>query len=266
MYAKIFDQIYDGSLADNWQALVSFQQLLILKDSDGVVDLSVAALSRRTGIPREIFEVGIPILESPDPESRSSAEDGRRIVRIDPDRSWGWKVVNHAFYRNLASRDDKKDADRRRMAAKREEKDKQNQQCRDESQGVADGRGESPEVAEVAHANTDTVLGTNVPLSESKIPPCPHLQIIRLYHAELPELPSILESSWSRSKEADALRARWNEDSRHQDVEFWRDLFGVVRSNPHWMGNNDRGWRASLRWLVKKENFIKVCEWGVNHG
>ena len=58
MYTKVFRQIYDGTLADNWQALVTFQQLLILADENGMVDMTLAAIHRTTGIPVEILQQG----------------------------------------------------------------------------------------------------------------------------------------------------------------------------------------------------------------
>jgi hypothetical protein len=39
----------------------------------------------------------------PDPYSRSSENGGARLVLIDPEhRDWGWRVVNHAKYRERA--------------------------------------------------------------------------------------------------------------------------------------------------------------------
>lgn len=99
-YAKVFSSIYDGSLRGNWKALVTFQQLLVLKDRDGVVDMTPHSISHRTGIPLRIILEGLGVLEAPDPDSRSKAEDGRRIVRLDPAREWGWRIVNAERYRN----------------------------------------------------------------------------------------------------------------------------------------------------------------------
>jgi hypothetical protein len=50
MYVKIFPSVYDGTLATHgpWQALVTFQQMLILSDPTGVVDMTTEAISRRT--------------------------------------------------------------------------------------------------------------------------------------------------------------------------------------------------------------------------
>src|SRR5471030_121593 len=98
MYGKLFEQMYNGTLGTRgpWQALVTFQQMIILADKDGGVDMTAEVISKRSTVPLEIIAEGIRCLELPDPESRSPNEEGRRIVRLDPDRSWGWRIVNHA--------------------------------------------------------------------------------------------------------------------------------------------------------------------------
>lgn len=111
MFAKLFQTMYDGTLCSvgPWEALVTFQQLLILKDPAGVVDMTPEAISRRTTIPVDIIRRGIEALEKPDPASRTPDDDGRRIRRLDAHRDWGWQIVNHEKYRNMRSNEDRRD-------------------------------------------------------------------------------------------------------------------------------------------------------------
>jgi hypothetical protein len=160
LFAKIFSQIYDGTLGGDWKALITFQQMLILSDEDGIIDMTPAAIHRVTGIPFDIIEHGIKKLSEPDPQSRSDTHDGRRIVLLDASRNWGWQVVNKIYYRNLASREDKKRKDRERIAEKRLDKSTV-------SQHVADSSDVSPKVADVAHTNTNTNTNTSKPISLS---------------------------------------------------------------------------------------------------
>ncbi len=120
--------MYDGTLGTKgpWQALVAFQQLIILADKEGVVDMTPDALARRTTIPLEIIEKGIDALELPDPDSRSPDEEGRRIVRLSDDRSWGWRIVNYDHYRKLRSEEERREyhklyARKRRASTKRQQ-------------------------------------------------------------------------------------------------------------------------------------------------
>ena len=105
MYGKIFEQIYDGTLVANWKALVTFQQMIVLCDADGTIDMTPQAISSRTGIPLEIIGEGISYLEQEDPYSRSPDENGKRITRLDEHRPWGWSIVNHGKYKSLQDAD-----------------------------------------------------------------------------------------------------------------------------------------------------------------
>lgn len=96
------------------------------------------------------------------------------------------------------------------------------------------------------------------------IPPCPHKEIVDLYHEVLPELSGIVFSLWLKSKDAKALAAIWKSDERHQKMEFWQDFFEAVRTNSHWMGAN--GWdKCNLRWLLQNRNFIAGVELMANN-
>ncbi|HEY1772465.1 MAG TPA: hypothetical protein VGH91_04655 [Gammaproteobacteria bacterium] len=120
MYGKVFRQMYDSTVATNWKALVTFQQFIILADSDGVVDMTPEAISRYTNIPLEIIQAGIAELEKPDPKSRSKEAEGRRLERLDPDREWGWYLVNYEYYANLRTREEIRAGNRERKRRQRE--------------------------------------------------------------------------------------------------------------------------------------------------
>ena len=120
MYGKLFASMYDGSLATvgPWEALVTFQQMIILADREGFVDMTHEAISRRTIIPLEIIRKGIDVLERPDPHSRDEGNDGRRLLRIADHREWGWKIVNYAKYRAIRSADERREYMREYMRKK----------------------------------------------------------------------------------------------------------------------------------------------------
>lgn len=109
MYAKLFRSMYEGSLGGDWKTLVTFQQLLVLSDQYGVVDMFPPAIASITGIPIEIIEHGIARLEQPDKYSRTPDEEGRRIVRLDAHRDWGWRIVNFAYYRQLQRHEERRE-------------------------------------------------------------------------------------------------------------------------------------------------------------
>ena len=112
--------MFDGTLAADWKALVTFQQLIILADKEGFIDITPAALSRRTGIPVDILEHGIEKLEQPDKYSRSDTSDGCRIARLDEHRPWGWQIINYEKYRDLATQEGRRDQNRARQQRHRD--------------------------------------------------------------------------------------------------------------------------------------------------
>lgn len=81
MYGKIFRQIYDSTLADDWRALITFQQFLVLCDPRGVVDMTAAAIHRITGIPIEHIEAGIEKLKIIDDYSLCKSVGAVRVKK-----------------------------------------------------------------------------------------------------------------------------------------------------------------------------------------
>lgn len=122
MYGKIFESIYDGTLAEDWRALITFQQFIVLCDADGIVDMTPQSISRRTGIPIEHIIAGIEILEKTDKYSRTPDEDGKRIELIDSHRPWGWHIVNHEKYKMQNDADKMRAQTRERVKRHREKK------------------------------------------------------------------------------------------------------------------------------------------------
>ena len=124
MYAKIYEQIFDSSIAENYQVRHVFEDLLKLADKDGTVNRTHEAIARRTNVPLEIVRMAIAELEKPDPRSQSKEADGRRIVRLEEDRDWGWRIVNHGYYRSLKTEEDRRQGIKERVRKHREDKDK----------------------------------------------------------------------------------------------------------------------------------------------
>lgn len=101
-YTPAFDTIYTGTLFGKWPMAAVWASLIPLIDRHGQINLSFEAISGMTGWPMDLLQQGISQLELPDPGSRTDTEEGRRIIRLDPRRPWGWRVVNHAIYREKA--------------------------------------------------------------------------------------------------------------------------------------------------------------------
>jgi len=90
---------------------------------------------------------------------------------------------------------------------------------------------------------------------------CPHQQIIALYHEVLPTCPQIRD--WTPAR-AVQLRARWNENPKRQNLEYWRKFFEYVATCDFLVGkchaNGRKTFFADLEWIVKSANFTKIRE------
>jgi len=120
VYAKIFSQIHDSTIAEDWQRRLVFMDLLILADRTGAVDMPVEAIARRTNVPIEIIEAAICALCKPDDKSRSPGARGARLVPLDPERDWGWQIVNFAAYHSMRDENARREYMRGYMRKKRE--------------------------------------------------------------------------------------------------------------------------------------------------
>ncbi len=152
MYGKVFTSIFDGSLYGNFEATVVMMAMVSLADRDGVVDMTAQSMAARTGYPLTVIETGLKTLAQPDPKSRSKDEEGRRIVLLDPERDWGWRLVNYAKYRSIRSNDDRREYQRQLMASRRKK-------TGEEREGAADSvctpvSNVSQQLAKLANSNT----------------------------------------------------------------------------------------------------------------
>ncbi len=124
MYAKIFLKIFDSSIAEDWRCRIVFQDILILANRDGVVDMTHEAIARRTNVPIELVRESILKLESPDPKSNTPDDEGRRLERLDGHRDWGWRIINYERYRVIKNSEEMRAATRERVARWRAEQKK----------------------------------------------------------------------------------------------------------------------------------------------
>jgi len=251
MYVKVFSQIYDGTLCTTgpWEALVTFQQMLILADQDGVVDMTLVAMHRRTTIPLEILRRGVTALMEPDPESRSPGEDGRRIVPVSEGREWGWRIVNYIQYSKIR-REEERRAYHRNYWHTRKSKAEDTQQTQQTQQT-------QPNSTNSTHTDTDTNTAIRKEIVAS---PRIDGQAVEAYNRILGDaLPKVTRMTSTRKS---AINARVRDLAERSRVDWWEQYFEVVKSRGFLLGENDRGWRADFDWLLKPAHMQKILEGG----
>jgi hypothetical protein len=118
-YQAVYRSILDSTIARDHVARHVLEDLLKLADyRTGIVDMTIDAIARRTNVPEELVRHGIEELEKPDPDSRCKIEGGRRLVRLDPERAWGWRIVTYTLHQEEV----KRDGNRRRQAEYKDRK------------------------------------------------------------------------------------------------------------------------------------------------
>ena len=123
MFAKVFASLWQGSMVGQADAQLVFIYLLAHCDSEGFVEHVQDAIAHATGLSVDRVKAALAVLEAPDPQSRSAEEQGRRIVRLDEHRDWGWWVVNFARYRALRDEEIRREQNRE---AKRRQRSRAN--------------------------------------------------------------------------------------------------------------------------------------------
>lgn len=102
---SVLQRLYHSPLANSgpWEALITFQQLLILADKKGIVDMTAGAIARETTIPIAVIYKGLKALKT--------NKDGYAVKEI-PGREWGLQIVNYAEFRTALAVEKRREYDR----------------------------------------------------------------------------------------------------------------------------------------------------------
>jgi len=109
-FTKLDEHILQSSIMA--ESAVTFKiwiTLLAACESNGIAYVSAIYLSSICHLPQSRVEGALERLEGPDPHSRSLADDGRRIRRVDG----GYEIINYVIYRDMSLRD--AEAERKRL-------------------------------------------------------------------------------------------------------------------------------------------------------
>lgn len=109
-------------------------------------------------------------------------------------------------------------------------------------------------------------------LSVSKLPSCPHVEILDLFGEHLPTLPQPKPELWDGAR-AKNLAARWKwcltakkrsgaryATDKASALDFFARYFAYVAKSDFLTGRNGQWSGCDLAWLTKAENFAKVLQ------
>ena len=83
-YAKLFSTITESSLwSESIEVRVLFVSMLAKADAIGFVEAAVPGLARMANLSVNSVNNALTVLESPDPNSKNPANEGRRIAKVD---------------------------------------------------------------------------------------------------------------------------------------------------------------------------------------
>ncbi len=162
-YVPLFDNLTTGTLHGRWPDIGLWPVMLSMADRFGRIDVTPQYIAGVTGLDvQEVVEC-IGRFCSPDEDSRSKTDEdeGRRLEPLEPGRKWGWKVVNHAKYREkarLLARDSDRTASG--LDAERKRKKRECPPLSPEippSDGDGDGDGDKSKNPDRAAAQPETV-------------------------------------------------------------------------------------------------------------
>ena len=121
-YTKLFSSIVTSTIwVESDRTRIVWITMLAMADRNGEIQASIPGLARLAGVPIPDCEEALAKFIAPDPYSRTPDDEGRRIEKIEG----GWALLNHAKYREMASRDDSKASNTERQRRHRE-KEKRN--------------------------------------------------------------------------------------------------------------------------------------------
>lgn len=133
-FTKLFSSITESTVwCEPDRTRLVWIAMLAMADHAGRVWSSVPGLANRARVPLEDVEIALTTFLSPDAYSRTPDHEGRRIEPIDG----GWRLLNHAKYRQIRDEESIKESKRRYINERRAaEKVGSVEKCRTESNAV----------------------------------------------------------------------------------------------------------------------------------
>jgi len=118
-YTKLFSSILASTVwREDMETRIVWITLLAMAGKNGVAEGSVPGLADFARVSVEGTRRALVKLSSPDPDSRTHENDGRRIEAVDG----GWLLLNHAKYRAKLSEEERREYQRLWQAKHRKAK------------------------------------------------------------------------------------------------------------------------------------------------
>ena len=208
--------------------------MLALADRDGYVMASLPGLAARANISLESCIAGMDKLQSPDPFSFSSDEEGRRVRKTER----GWFLINHAKYRRLMSAEEHRERTRQRVAKFRHAQQSHSNALRNDVTLPVTPVTQSNKCNDIAEAEAEAEVKSSGSISSTKDP--------KGYKGE----------GFTKSAPPDKSNGKTN----HLQADFdERDLRALAKAE-HQLADRLKASIGSDNTITERQFFTQACE------
>jgi hypothetical protein len=168
-FTKLFSSIVASSIwCEDDRTRIVWVTMLALADRRGIVEAAVPGLANAARVTVDDCRAALAKFESPDPDSRSTAHEGRRIEKIEG----GWRLLNYEFYRHKLSADERREYKAAKQAEYRAKKPKKFPKTMDKPSSPAYRREEEKAVKKFENGEVDKDF---VPVENGEPPSAPEM-------------------------------------------------------------------------------------------
>ena len=171
-FTKLFSTIITSSMwSEDSETRIVWITMLALSNWRGEVMAAIPGLARAANVSLEVCERALAKFSAPDPYSRSSAHEGRRIEKVEG----GWRLLNYEMYRSCISEDERREYKRN---WDRENRPNRPKSCQRKGNKTPDKSRQNPtvpthkEVEVDKEADTDKEVPLNPKGGLGEIPKC----------------------------------------------------------------------------------------------
>lgn len=269
-FTKLFSSITESTVwCEPLATRIVWITMLAMADRKGRVWASVPGLANRARVTVEEAEAALARFLAPDHYSRTTDHEGRRIEPIDG----GWRLLNYEKYRAIQDEEARHEYKQAWDRTRRHHPTNPTNPTESDNLRLRPTQAEAEAEAE-EEKNIPTADAVGLPGGTPSAPPrvvvpdCPHEKIIALYAKHLPMGVQVKPDLWNGVRQKH-LQARWRESRERQRLDWWDKFFAHCAQSPFLTGqvtSRDRTpFMVNLGWLVKQENFVKVCEGNYDH-
>ncbi len=158
-YVKLFGSILHSTVwQESKEIKLTWITLLAMSDKNGEIQASIPGVAYAAGVTVSEAEAAIKKFMLPDPYSRSTEFEGRRLEKI----GGGWSLLNHQKYRDMTSDEQQRINNAERQRRFRERQKEKEKTLRDSDVTLRDSD------VIITHTDTDTDTDTDTESTTKK--------------------------------------------------------------------------------------------------